>query len=298
MRIVGRIHVFLIVTCKLLTLENSAAQENGGFLKKLQFDIIGDIHYSKYNFTDIKSPYNGLDGWSEAKFAYWVDANKSFSPYLSIIPVSTTEREFWWQRNIQAGFGIQWYPFDYADAQFSQYFRSIRIFAMLAYRYFYDNPSGGDEENVDFQIGSDFYYDNLFDRKSFTNSSWTNLTYRKSNFSFDDYKAILWTGNVKLGFKFKSEKSILFPYIVIDWTYVGEYSARWWENFLRLGIGVQFYPRTEQLGMISKNFMQRVHIYATTLHNSVWLGDSPSGDVKEFDIRIGFGFSTGGYFRN
>ena len=72
-----------------------------------QFDCIGDIKYSKYNFTDLKSPYNGFDGWSEFKGTYWLDKEKSFAAYVSLLPAYSSDSLFWWQNNIQIGGGIQ-----------------------------------------------------------------------------------------------------------------------------------------------------------------------------------------------
>ena len=52
----------LIQSLLLLTLPALAKAD-----KKLQFDAQGDMRYSHYNFTDIKTPYDGADGWMELK---------------------------------------------------------------------------------------------------------------------------------------------------------------------------------------------------------------------------------------
>jgi hypothetical protein len=83
----------------------------------IQFDMQGDIRYSQYNFTDIKNPYSGIDAWGEVKFAYWIDDNKSFAPFVSAIMSGTTEDEFWWQKNAQLNFGLQWYPVGYFNSK-------------------------------------------------------------------------------------------------------------------------------------------------------------------------------------
>jgi len=283
---------------------------DSSLLEKLQLDFQGDAHYSRYNFTDVKKPYDGIDGWAELKIAYWVGKDKALSPYLSVIPTFTTESEFWWQRNFQIGVGFQWYPvetfiFRLKDHVRDQYkfLKSIRLFALSAWREYYDEPKRADPEDTDFQIGIDYYYDNLdnrFDDKNFIVVAWMNAGFRKTNFSLDNYDAFLWTGNIKVGPRFKPTKTILLPYVVSDWTYVPKYEKRWWENFLRLGAGTRWYPwypKTKDYIGFGKDFLRRFHIYVEVLHNGAWLGYEPNNTVKETDFRVGLGFSTGGFFK-
>ncbi|MDL2124960.1 MAG: hypothetical protein LWX51_18225 [Deltaproteobacteria bacterium] len=276
----------------------------------LQFDLQGDAHYNRYNFTDIKKPYDGIDGWAELKTTYWIDNNKALSPYLSIIPSFTTESEFWWQRNFQIDVGFQWYPVEtfvpkrkVHDKDQYEYLRNIRLFLLSAWREYYDEPKKADPEDTDFQIGMDYYYDNLdnrFDDKSFIAVVWTNAGFRKTNFSLKNYDAFLWTGNIKIGPRFKPAKTILLPYLVSDWTYVPKYDERWWENFLRVGAGTRWYPwfpkMKDDIGFF-EDFLKRFNIYVEVLHNVAWFGDKPNNSVKETDFRIGLSFSTGGFFK-
>ena len=302
--IISTLAVFIL----LLPLYTGA---DGGLLEKLQFDAQGNAFYSRFNFTDIKEPYDGVDGWAELKFSYWIDDKESMSPYVSFIPSSTTEEEFWWQKNVQIVAGFQWYPVVtlFPEQQISiggkfHHLRAIRLYAFYAWRDYYDEPDDADPEASDFQIGADFYYDNLesqFDDKKYITVSWTNAGFRETNFSTKDYNAFLWTGNIKVGPRFKPSNSVLFPYCVIDWTYVPKYKERWWENFLRIGGGIRWYPwfhkeiaNRRYIGGILKRF----HIFGEVLHNAAWLGDSPENDIEETDYRIGLGFSTGGFLKD
>jgi len=36
----------------------------------LQIDLMGDSHYSHYNFTDLKDPYKGIDSWIHQKMNF------------------------------------------------------------------------------------------------------------------------------------------------------------------------------------------------------------------------------------
>jgi len=262
----------------------------------LQLDFQGDAHYSRYNFTDIKKPYNGIDGFSELKFAYWLDKSKSLSPYLFAIPTFTSESEFWWQKNVQIGFGLQFHPFinPKVAKHFGSvnYLRSIRFYALGAWKYYYDKPEAVEPEDTDIQIGVDYYYDSLFDRDSNALEivAWTNGGFRQTNFLLDDYNAFLWMGNVKMGREIaRNSESILLPYAVVDWTYAPKYEEQWWDNKLLLGAGIRWY--------LSRNSQRRFYIYGEYLHNAAWLGDKPGGSVEGADFRVGFGFSTGGFFK-
>lgn len=268
-------------------------QGNNQQFNKPQFDFQGDTHFSRYNFTDIKIPYNGFDGWMEVKVAYWMNAIKTFSPYLSIIPVLTSESEFWWQKNAQIAAGFQWYPI--STDKF--YFRGIRFFALAAWRAYFDKPEGVKPEDTDIQIGVDYYYDNLFEESKLTTTIWSNAGFRKTNFSLEDYNAFLWNGNLKVGIRPQLGNSILLIYAVSDWAYVPKYGERWWENFLRIGGGIRLYPKINVKNNYWEGLVKRFHIYGEVLYNLSWLANKPLTDIEETDFRIGLGFATGGFLR-
>ena len=278
-----------------LTLWNPLSAQNGSSLgERLQFDFQGESHFSRYNFTDINNPYNGIDGWAEFKTALWIDSDKSIAFYIDIIPSFTTESEFWWQKNAQFAAGLQWYPFSANN----RYFRGIRLYSLAAFRHFFSEPDGVDQQDTDIQIGADYYFDNLFDKGILASAIWSNAGFRKTNFSFDDYNTFLWMGNIKTGIKIQDSKKILMGYFVLEWTYAPKYDERWWENFIRTGAGVRFYPWVKQGESFGSDFLRRFHVYAEFLYNAAWLGNSPlDGSVEKYDFRIGLGFSTGGFFR-
>lgn len=271
------------------------SHDNSSLSERLQFDLQGESHFSRYNFTNIKIPYNGIDSWGEFKIALWLNKGQSFAPYISVIPSFTSEGEFWWQKNAQFAVGLQWYPFPAENL----YFRGIRLYSLLAYRNYFSKPEGLNPEDIDLQLGVDYYYDNLFSSGTLVSALWSNGGFRKTNFCFKDYNAFLWMGNIKIGLKIYDNRRVLMSYLVFEWTYVPKYEEHWRENFFRSGAGVRFYPWAKKGKKFTEDFLHRFHVYVEFLHNAAWLGDSPAaGNVEKSDFRIGLGFSTGGFFRD
>jgi len=167
---------------------------------KLLIDAQGDGHYSRYNFTDLKHPYEGIDAWGELKAALWPKTDKAISPYVSIIPATTTESEFWWQRNTTSAVGLQLYPADFIQTHVDRgpaggnWLRNLRLYATYGVREYYDKPHNADPEDEDFRVGFDYYHDNLFHKDVLTYLVWTNLTYRSTNYSLREYDAMVWEG--------------------------------------------------------------------------------------------------------
>ena len=291
-----RLYIWMAVVCFCPNAQCLASDD-----WKLQFDAQADGHYSRYNFPDLKHPYEGIYAWGELKAALWPKTGKAISPYISVIPASTTESEFWWQRNVTSALGLQLYPTDFLQTDKGlehgevNWWRSFRLYATYGFREYCDKPSREDPQDEDFRVGFDYYHDNLLHKDVLTWLVWTNLTYRSTNYSLADYDAVVWEGNAKIGPKlpFNADNSILLPYAVFDWTYAPDYPRRWWENFLRAGVGIRLYPKVS--GITNNQLarlMSRFNIYAEILHNVSWLEDDAPDRVEETDWRIGITFST------
>ena len=175
--------------------------------------------------------------------------------------------------------------------------RSIRFFGLLGYRNYYDKPKNTNPESSDFQLGFDYYLDNIFEETSFAYLVWSNLTFRRTNYAISDYKTILWMGNIKLGPKFDICTIINNPYFVFDWTSSPKYSSRFWENFLRIGFGYQIYPFKSQTNFFPRTLTKRTRLYFEYIFNNKWLKDEPTNNINTWDIRVGLAFSTGGYLK-
>lgn len=267
----------------------------------LQYDLQGRAMYSENNFTDVKNPYQGVDSFLVAKAALWFETSRIAGPYVELIPVHTTEDEFWWQRNIQAGIGLQVYPFAMQDNRF---LKAVRLYGLAAFREYYDQPDDQEAEDSDILVGADYYFDNiLVTNEMLTASIYLNAGYRKTNFSLEDYEDFLWSGNLNIGPKFNLGSTVVFPCAVLDWTQSPGYDERWWENFVRAGGALRIYPfagRIQKKG--TSKFMHdlavRFQIFGEVLSNVSWLGDEAPDVVEETDVRAGIAFATSGPFRD
>lgn len=274
----------------------SASEGDGG---RVQADVIGRYHYSRYNFTDLKNPYDGIDGFTVFRLGVWFDRGRRVGMFADAIPVVTTEPEFFFQRHVQFNAGVQWYPISPPGGSVSRLLRPVRLFAQVSKRAAYDNPDHVDLEETDVEAGFDYYFDNLFEASPIAAFLFTTLTWRTTNFSFDGYDAVLWSGNVTAGPKIALGASFLVPYAVADWTYSPKYDSRFFENFLRAGGGARWYPlpKSGKPAGFGTDLARRLHVFAEAVQNVAWLGDDPPGHVEGHDIRVGVAFATGGFFR-
>jgi len=71
----------------------------------------------------------------------------------------------------------------------------------------------------------------------------------------------------------------------------------WWENYLRIGPGIRWYPKVSEKYDFLNDLMRRFNLYFEVHHNVVWLGNEPLKDIEETDYRLGFSFSTGGFYK-
>lgn len=312
------IHVLL--TCSLSQAQGS------------RWDLLGDSHYSKNNFTDRAIPYNGADTWSEFRLTHWFNKKEKAGLFSSLLasnmfflPRDSSIERFQWQNYLQSGMGLQYYPFfkkeeekeakepandnknsekEEKDNLYNPLF-GFRLFLQGGLRWYYDE---GQTENPfsnyitrDFQFGFDYYYDEpLFNEdKCWTLIAWTNGTFRATNFSLEKYNSFLWTGNLKAGIKWPRLNPIILYYGVADWTYVASpCDCRWWENYIRGGGGIRVYPYTPDGKGLFSELLRRLHLYGEYQKNLMWLKDKPEDMVRKEDWRFGIGFSTSGFFRS
>jgi hypothetical protein len=102
---------------------------------------------------------------------------------------------------------------------------------------------------------------------------------------------------VKLGPRIEWKEMLFVPYVVADWIYAPRYPERWFENRFAAGGGLRWHPfvtadRKTKLG----DLLARFHIFGEIVW-AKWLGNDPPAVVRDYDIRLGISFSTGGFFR-
>lgn len=271
--------------------------------KSIQVDLMGDGQYSHNNFTDVKIPYDGVDSFAVLKLSYWLDEDRNVGPYVELIPSYASVDQFFWQRNVQGDAGLQWYVFGkkYAWDDPWRFVRAVRLFAQWSGRWYYDVDKDTDLTKNDVQAGFDYYFDNLVGDDPMLAFVYQSLTFRKTNFTMNDYNAVLWSGNIKCGPRVGIGETTLVPYAMVDYTYEPRYADKWYENFLRIGGGLRWYPhakKPDDSETFLSNLAVRCYLFVEVLHNASWLGDAPPPSVREDDFRVGFAFSTDGFVRD
>jgi hypothetical protein len=272
----------------------------------MKVDWQGDARWSKYNFTDLINPYEEFDMWTELKAAYFLDQEmNTFAPYVSVLGVWSTAANdrpspgaFDWQRNAEARLGLQWFPL----ADNGEWLQALRFYGYYATRVYASDTL--DLEKTDSRWGVDYYHDNLPAADPLVVLAYANCAYRKTNFSLDNYEAVLTEFNIKVGPRVGNLpimiRSQLVPYVLLEGAYVSKYEERWWENYLRAGGGIRLYVDPGRDGKDFWNkFFQRFNVYAEYVRNVSWLGDDPKdlgSEVSPYDVRLGFSFATGGFF--
>ncbi|OED38762.1 hypothetical protein AB834_00610 [PVC group bacterium (ex Bugula neritina AB1)] len=307
-------------------LENPLLDENGDLLgcqptetpkmdwfrKIFQFDILGQLTHTKFNYTDLTPRYSREDSWIEFKTTFWLDKERTFAPYVSIIPSRTSHTSglFWWQNYNEVNTGIQWYPLYKLTESPCKY---IRFFAYYSNREYYSKPpSDTMPKGDDFRVGFDYYFDNIFGYKSTAMVFRNKVFWAKTNFVTlpknqpsddkpEDFNSFIWEGDFKYGPIKRMKNSIVYPYFTTYWVYSPDH-ARVYDNYIRVGGGLQFYPWgnskiSDSVHPLKKNFAKHFYLYSEAIYNAKWLGDEPSDAVNDTDIRFGIGMSTSGFFR-
>jgi hypothetical protein len=302
---VCRLALVLLAAGMLQSTASLACEDHATPESRIQCDFQLNSQHSRYNFTDIKRPYDAIDSYAVAKVAIWLDQARQFAPYVELVGSHTTEPKFWFQKNIQAALGLQWYPFPLTG---SQALRAVRFYALVAGRDYPSQPNGATIEKSDRQVGADYYYDNILEpvpkeRTALgTITAFANLSHRKTNFSLPDYDAVTFFGNVRVGPKFDGGcGGFVFPHLLVDWNNTPAHDNRWWENYVRAGAGVRWYPfASSGAGCESssaRKVARRFTVFAEALKQVAYPGDRPPGIVKDVDYRIGISFSTDGFTR-
>lgn len=299
MKSVGGIVVAVVMACGLCFRGTAGASD-----MPVSLDLQGAAQYSRYNFTDVQKPYDGLDAYAVFKVAWWLDGpGRQLAPYVEIIPVYASEEAFWWQRHAQGGAGVQWYPLP-ADADLP-WLRGLRLFVLAAGRAYYDKPGEADSQDSDLQAGADYYADNLLERDPWLAvAAFANAGYRKTNFATDDYSAFTFFGNLKVGPKLRAGDGLVLPYVVGDWNWSPSHTDRWWENSVKGGGGIAWYPLARpgagagQGGGFFRNPASRLCVFVEGVRHVASLGDDMPDTVERGDVRAGVSFSTGGYYRD
>ncbi|MDW3649879.1 MAG: hypothetical protein R8P61_22595 [Bacteroidia bacterium] len=278
-------------------------------LKVLDPSFQGDSHYSLYNSTDWVVPYHGVDSWIEFRAHGWFERKHIFGPFVSAIGSNMfylfpkhNVNPFDWQRYVQGTVGLEFYPANiWIGRGVPNVLKGIRFYGWISGRKYY----GGNRsirstfQKNDSRIGLDYYFDNILNKKSTVHwSLWTDASRRSSNFSHPDYNVFFTNGLFRIGHS-RSQNSTdrrWFSYLFGDWAFASGCPCRWWENVIKPGLGIAYFP----IENIDKTTSQehrlfgfrRVNFYLEWMVHAIWLGDNAPTEVIPWDIRFGVSFST------
>lgn len=301
-----------------LMLAMAAVPANAEVPHWLSLDWRGDGHWSKYNFTNLRSPtedpYEGFDGWFEGQANLWADdwlgtgRARTLGIYSSALASTTSDSLFWWQRHLEGRVGLQLFPAKLAGSDRPE-LAGLRLYVQAAGRLYLDKPEGAGSTDHDLKFGLDYYYEDIVNRSGsgFAQELWTDNAWYRTNFTFNDYDAFITKGRCSAGYAFAPAQATVYPYALIEWAAVPEYKnswssngetmeARWWENYFRYGGGIRYYPLAN-VTQPGHSWARRLNIYGEYLHGS-WWGDGPAtGTVKNSDWRVGIAISNDGAWR-
>ncbi len=290
-------------------------------------DLQGDLRWTSNRFTDLEDD-QGIDTYGELKLSILTPI--LVSPFASVVPSAATGDSFFFQRNVELRAGAQFYlssVLSYEESGALEPLRGLRFFGQYARRFYWDEMPGALLEKEDLSAGADWFFDVLFpygdhdrpvpERESGLGfSGYASTVFHETNFAplDEDYDGLVASWNVKLGWFFRQPSWLCgaFPHVLVDGTWSPSHRERWFENSVRLGFGLRWYPLTvgpqglfrNEAGSLGGWLGKRFNVYTELLFHAGYLGRSPD----ELDppvrgvtddrpaVRIGFNFSTDGFF--
>src|SRR5688572_366502 len=68
---------------------------------RISIDAFGEYRYSRFNFTDLRYPYDSIDGYLVLRLQGWFDSRRRLAGYINLIPAIATADEFFFQRYVE-----------------------------------------------------------------------------------------------------------------------------------------------------------------------------------------------------
>ncbi|MFA6431873.1 MAG: hypothetical protein WCV91_05820 [Candidatus Margulisiibacteriota bacterium] len=246
-----------------------------------------------YYATNVeRNNFSSLLGRYEGK----VGINPFESQILQVYGVyygTASQSNDYWDNSLYYGLGVRSKPFEkyigkgWAD----EWFRDVRYFMeTLAPIYFKDAISGEANKRFDNRYGLDLWHEWNLDNPDYNNywgEVWSNLSYRATNFGYDDFNGYLFYFQPKVG---RHLGRGIEPYVKIDYT--TSTKNDYWLNMANYGAGIRFEPwrATEK----RDDFLLKFKMFAEILKVN-YLKDVPSDPNKVItkDVKFGVEFSMG-----
>ncbi|MFX1517254.1 MAG: hypothetical protein ACFFC6_13200 [Promethearchaeota archaeon] len=267
----------------------------------------GDKSYRLTNFYE--EDYNYLGGWIENRVAVEdlpVIGNKMWiNPYLKIAVTLSSHTEIPEENLLVYGIGLENRVFEHLDflhsSSWLDWLRYARLYAEYLRVRFLRREVGSWIPREDWRYGIELWkeFNVSLTAKNITPESfrdrawaevWFDISWKKSNFFMEDYKA--WTGNVvsRLGVRYpkvaEENDIFLMPYLVNELSV-----TQWrffWQNRALTGLGLRLMPFQHA----ESDWLRRLRIYIEYLWAVRYFEDRPTPWTPNHDFRVGINFSN------
>jgi hypothetical protein len=283
--------LFLGIVLTLLC--QSAVTASNGPLRPLTFvELWNNVAYYDTNLE--KKGFASFLGRFEGK----VGLNLFNSP-LQVYGVyysTLSQSPDYWDNSLFAGGGVRYKPFEsYLGSGWQdEWIKDVKIFAeSLSASYFKNASSAEANKNTDTRYGLEIWHEWNLDRADESlpwGELWANLSYRETNFGWEDFSDYVLYFQPKIG---KHLGRGIGVYLRADATTSGKEGPDYYFlNVADYGIGIRFEPWRESGG--EKDIFRKFKMFAEVLGVS-YLKDKPEDPNKEvdMDVRLGIDFSIG-----
>ncbi|MCI4626639.1 MAG: hypothetical protein L3V56_11845 [Candidatus Magnetoovum sp. WYHC-5] len=264
------------------------ASEEKSCSNNLDISTYGDFAYRKTNFS--KNDYKNISGWAEVKIV--LKNTLKLNPYIKLTPsYSGTENS--WESVFVYGGGLEYRPFEDVGSLNDVKFEWIKSFRLYAeYLTLGHMKDEGDQYKHDMRAGIDIWKEwGASNRNSglIYGELYSDLSWRKTNFSFEKYKTHSFTIVGKIGVKTIdiTKQLPLILYAIGELSTTGKGS--FWENNVKTGLGVRVIPIIKKPFNINSDIILRV--YAEGLRVVEYLKDEQLPNTPDYDLRAGINFS-------
>ncbi len=260
------------------------------------FQIYGDISYRNTNI--FKNNYNSAVLWLVNRF-YFPRFSKLIEsiiplpdPYLTGIFKNTNN--IFWEDRLDYGLGIEWFPLsklEFSNCYILNWIRHLRIYIdFLKTTYFQNSIEWNNRPDYDFRISIELYREcNLYNFNKYWSETWTNLSWRRTDFFKDNYKNLIFGFVHKAGIKFYPRNEfIIMPYISGEVSLTGY--KEFWNNRALLGLGIRIMPFRWQ-DSLAGVFLRGTKFYIEAVKVVDYFVKEDPKETPDYDVRIGFIFA-------
>ncbi|MCX5750361.1 MAG: hypothetical protein NT099_01620 [Candidatus Saganbacteria bacterium] len=288
--------IFIIVIAILVFGEGMAygAEAYKGWADLWNYGAYHATNFESNNFKTGIARIEGRLGFYTPEL--WKDV--ALMPYVAYIGVASGDNNYW-NNDIAGGVGLRMYPFRAGGAG---WVKAIKLYAeTLSVSYLKDTNTAAGLPTNDTRLGLDLWYewnqkqenaDNAnFDFSKPWGETWTNISYRTTNFTQNNFNNVVMYAQFKNGLYLGGQKgSILFePYLRTDLNLSGK-NDFWLNNFV-YGLGMRFQPFRKTDSKINP-LLYKLKIFFEVLGIS-YLSAKPQDGRPNTDIRFGVDFSLG-----